>query len=54
MKHSMWNKIYNWFYRRNRFELWVKVPMTCESNEDKTDIILTLMDLLERNIKVKK
>ena len=54
MKHFMWNKIYNWFYKKRNFELWVKVPMTCESKEDKTDIILALMDLLERNIKVKK
>ena len=54
MNNSMLNKIYNWFIKTEEFELWVKVPMTCESNEDKTDIILTLMDLLERNIKVKK
>ena len=53
MNYSMLKKIYNWFYKPKEFELWVKVPMTCKSKEDKTEIILNLIDLLERNIKVK-
>ena len=53
MNNSMLKKIYNWFIKTEEFELWVKVPMTCKSKEDKTEIILNLIDLLERNIKVK-
>lgn len=53
MNNSMLNKIYNWFTKTKEFELWVKVPMTCKSKEDKTEIILNLIDVLERNIKVK-
>lgn len=46
----MWNTLYN--NRKEEEDLWIKVPMTCKSIEDKTNVILALMDLLERNIKI--
>lgn len=42
----MWNTHYK------EEELWIKVPMVCNSSEEKTEIILGLMELLERNIKI--
>lgn len=53
MNNSLLKKIFNWYTKTKEFELWVKVPMTCKSKEDKTEIILNLIDVLERNIKVK-
>jgi len=45
----MWNTICK---RKEKDELWVKVPMTCDSSEEKSNLILALIELLERNIKI--
>jgi len=46
----MWNTICK--RKKKKDELWVKVPMTCNSSEEKSNLILALIDLLERNIKI--
>jgi len=34
--------------------IWVEVPMTCNSREDKDDVIISTINHLEQTIKIKK
>ena len=34
--------------------MWVRVPMTCTNSNEKDDVIISTINLLEQNIKIKQ
>ncbi len=53
---KIFNKLWSWIPKKTPSNsiMWIQVPMSCNSRQDKDDIIISTINHMEQNIKINK